>query len=108
MIIITAMLLIGVVAVGLMLMLALRKWTVAEMRLEDRLRSPGTPTVSYVVPAGQDPVVVMTALAREGFVSVPEIHDGTESLLVECAEADRTRLQRTLERTGAPGRTMGT
>ncbi|HYJ67740.1 MAG TPA: hypothetical protein VEX15_08755 [Nocardioidaceae bacterium] len=97
MIIIAAMLLAGLVVIGLVFMLALRNWTIAEARTEVRLRSPDTPTVSYVVPTGQDPAKLMTALVREGFVSLDDVGGGTRRLLIECDEVDRTKVRRILE-----------
>lgn len=108
-ILIATMLLAGFVVIGLVFMLALRKWTFAEARTEARLRSSDTPTVAYVVPHGQDPALLMTALVREGFVSVPDIVGGVERLLIECDESDRARLRRILEhvdRTGTGGTAM--
>ena len=108
-ILVAAMLLVGVLAVGLVFMLALREWTFAEARTEARLRSPDTPTVTYVVPHGQDPALVMTALTHEGFVCVPDIAGGVERLLIECAEADRARVRHVIEhvnRTGFDGAAM--
>ena len=96
-IIVATMLLVGFLALGLVLMLALREWTFTEARTEARLRSPDTPTVTYVVPHGRDPAVFMTALAHEGFVSVPDIADGVERLLIECAEPDRVKVRRVIE-----------
>ncbi|MGH3480141.1 MAG: hypothetical protein ACRDPQ_10615 [Nocardioidaceae bacterium] len=110
-IIVATMLLVGVVTVGLVFMLALRRWTFAEARTEARLRSPDTPTVTYAVPHGQDPVPVMAALAHEGFVCVPDIAAGVERLLIECAEADRAKLRRTIQHvnhTGFDGAAMHT
>ncbi|MGH3480474.1 MAG: hypothetical protein ACRDQD_27030 [Nocardioidaceae bacterium] len=108
-ILVAVMLLVGVLVVGLVFMLALRSWTFAEARTEARLRSSDTPTVSYVVPHGQDPVLVMTALTHEGFVSVPDMAGGVERLLIECPEADRGRVRRVIEqvnRTGFDGTAM--
>jgi hypothetical protein len=102
-IIVAVMLLVGVLAVGLVFMLALRSWTFAGARTEARLRSPDTPTVTYAVPHGQDPALVMTALTRDGFVSVPDMAGGVERLLIECPEADRARVRDVIEQVNHPG-----
>ncbi len=102
-IIVAAMLLVGFLALGLVFMLALRQWTFAEARTEARLRSPDTPTVTYAVPHGRDPALFMTALANEGFVSVPDIEGGVERLLIECAESDRVKVRHVIEHANATG-----
>lgn len=102
-IIVATMLLVGFLMVGLVFMLALRKWTIAEARTEARLRSPDTPTVTYAVPHGQDPARLMTSLVHEGFVSVPDIAGGVERLLIECADADRAKVRRIIEQVNHPG-----
>ena len=102
-IVIAVLLLVGFLIVGLVFMLALRRRTFAEVRTEARLRSPDTPTATYVVPHGQDPAVLMTALTHEGFVSVPDITGGVERLLVECAEADRAKVRRIIEHVNYAG-----
>jgi len=105
-IIVAAMLLVGILAIGLAFMLALRGWTIAEARTEARLRSPDTPTLTYAVPHGQDPARLMTALVRDGFISVPDFVGGVERLLIECDEADRARVRHVLQH-GDPTRLDG-
>ena len=102
-IIVAFMLLVGFLAVGLVFMFALRSWTLAQARTEARLRSPDTPTVTYAVPHGQDPALIMTALTHEGFVSEPDIAGGVERLLIECAESDRARVRHVIEQVTRPG-----
>lgn len=103
MIVIIPVLLIGLIAAGIVLMLALRKWTFAEARTEIRLHSPDTPTVAYDVPSGHDPAAVMAALAREGIVSVPEVHGGVERLIVACDAAERPQVRAIIERVERTG-----
>jgi hypothetical protein len=102
-ILVAAMLLVGVLTVGLVFMLALRTWTFAEARTEARLRLPDTPTVTYAVPHGQDPALVVTALTHEGFTSVPDLAGGMERLLIECAEADRAKVRHVIEHVNHTG-----
>jgi hypothetical protein len=45
----------------------------------------------------------MTALAHEGFVSVPDIEGGVERLLIECAESDRVKVRHVIEHANATG-----
>jgi hypothetical protein len=110
-ILVPIMLLAGLLAVGLVFMLALRNLTLGEARTEARLRSPDVPTVTYPVPHGQDPAVLKNALTHDGFTSVPEIVDGVERLIIECGEADRAKVRRTIQhanRAGSAGIAMHT
>ena len=102
-ILVPIMLLVGLLAVGLVFMLALRTWTLAEGRTEARLRSPDVPTVTYAVPHGQDPAVLIAALAVEGFVSVLDIGPVRSRLLIECAEADRAKVRSIIDHVNHAG-----
>lgn len=62
-------------------------------RTESRIRSPGTPTVSYPVPNGVDPVAIGTALKIAGFESIPERVGDDECLRIECAPEDREKVR---------------
>lgn len=97
------MVVVGVFAVGVVLALALRSWTLGEAKTEARLRLPETHTVAYVVPEGQDPAIVMAALTHAGFVSVTDIEHGTRQLLVECTESDRAKVRSIIEHVDRAG-----
>jgi len=85
-----------VLGVPVVAVLALRRWGLQELGVEERLRAPQAHKVSFVVPAGQDPVVVRAALARAGLVTVVDV--GTsERILVECEDADRERVRQVIE-----------
>ena len=92
-----AMFVVGFIVVGVVVIAALTSWGRDEAATEARLHSPGTHTVAYVVPDGQDPAVLMAALTHAGFVSVTDITGGTERLLVECEESDRGHVRSILE-----------
>lgn len=87
----------ALVVVLLFLAFQLRDWGVNEARTEALLRSPETHTVAYVVPEGQDPAVLMAALARAGFTCVVDTSGGTERVLVACDEDQRGRVREVLE-----------
>lgn len=71
--------------------LALRRWGGRRQRLADELADPATPTLDYLVPAGQDPVVVLATLAAEGYEATVD-PDVTQLVHVACpAGADRER-----------------
>jgi hypothetical protein len=85
------------------ILFGLRRWTLNESIAEARLRSPDTHKVAYVVPDGQDPTVVMAALAHAGFTSVVDIEGGIERLLIECAEPDRVQVGSIIDGVRAAG-----
>jgi hypothetical protein len=91
------MLLVLALVLVVALALLLRSWGRDESQTEERLHDPHTHTIEFEVPGGVDPVVYKTALARAGFTSVTELVDGSERLLVECAETRRAELRRVLE-----------
>jgi hypothetical protein len=103
MIAITSLVFVGVVMVGVLLLLGLRRWTLDDTRTEALLRSPDTHTVVYVVLDGQDPVDLMAALSRSGFVCVADSAGGTERLLVACDETDRGNVRSIIEDAGRRG-----
>lgn len=91
-VLITAGLLVGMVAV-----LALRRWSLAELRTESWLHAPTTHTLAYDVPDGQDAAIPLAALRHEGFVARADMERGTERLVVACEETDRARVRDVLE-----------
>lgn len=93
-----AMLVIGALVLLVVLVMMLRSFTRAEARTETELSTPGTPTLRYAVPNGQDPAVLVAALSHEGYRSIGELVGGTEVLLVECLHAeDRARVRSIIE-----------
>ena len=108
--IVFAMVVIGVLVVLLGLALALRRVTLDEGKTEERLRRPEAHSLTYAVPDGQDPAVLVGALAGEGFTAVAELEGGAEMLLVECPRPeDRAKVRSIIEqvtRTGFDGAEM--
>ncbi len=82
--------------------MALRRWGLETAETERRLSSPQTPTVSYVVPEGQDPAFVRAALAHAGFETMLHRSDG-QRLIVECDAAERDRVRETIEKVERKG-----
>lgn len=89
---------VGLLAVGVLLALWLRKVTFDESRDEAALRRPGAHTVSYTVPTGQDGSVLIAALKHGGFKAVGGMERGQERVLVACEEeGDRAEVRRIIE-----------
>jgi hypothetical protein len=98
MVVVMAMLVIGVVVLGLFVAAGLRRWTLAEARTEASLHQPGAKAVSYLVPPGQDPAVLMAALMRAGYTAVTDTKGGVEHVLVACPqEGDRAEVRKIIE-----------
>jgi hypothetical protein len=97
MIAIVGILFLVVVLAALFLLRVARTWVLAEGATEARLRDPETHTLSYLVPNGQDPAALMSALAHAEFTTVTDAHGGIERLLIACEEADRSRVREILE-----------
>lgn len=103
-IIFTAVLVLAVVVA-----LALRSWSREEARGEALLASPETHAVSYVVPNGQDPAILMVALHRAGFEARAHLEAGVEVLRVACEESETAQVRSIIEhvdRTGFEGAPM--
>jgi len=65
--------------VGVMLV---RRFTGASVEESDRLQAPHRPTLRYLVPAGQDPAVVVAALLAAGYDASPDSEPGPSSPIV--------------------------
>lgn len=92
-----AIFLLALIAGMVILAVGLRNWGRNDARTEARLRSPDTHTVAYVVPDGQDPAILMAALAGAGFTAVVDTSGRSERVLVACDEAERDRVRSILE-----------
>ena len=96
-----AMLLIGVLVLGAVLVWAFRRMTIDERNTEARLHEPGAHTLVYDIPTGQDPAVLVSALASAGFTAIGEMEGGFERLYVECPNPDdRAEIRSILEHMG--------
>ena len=80
------------VLIGLIVLVAVAVWTVTSGRkAAERRVPPDAPSLAYEVPAGQDPVVVLTALTTAGYVANA---DPTQHQLIRIAHPDHTRPSR--------------
>lgn len=108
--IVIAILFVGLLVVGAVVLGGLRNWTLAEGRMEATLGEPGEHHLAYDVPNGQDPAVLLAAVNRAGYTATSDMRGGVERLLVDCpTEADRAVVRSALEhvdRTGFDGAEM--
>lgn len=97
MVVVLTMLLIGFVVVTVVVGMGLRSWTLGQARREAQLLSPDTHTVAYVVPEGQDPAILMAAVAVAGFTAMVDASGGTSRVVVACDEHARGQVRKALE-----------
>jgi hypothetical protein len=84
--------LVALVVVVAMVMRLLKDDSLARERVDERLHDPGTPTLEYAVPTGEDPVFVVAALERAGYTVGVDSHGPHQVVMVECPDGpDRSR-----------------
>ncbi|MDF1606244.1 hypothetical protein [Nocardioides sp. YIM 152315] len=91
--------------------IGIRSWAGRRNAVADDLAERRTPTLDYVVPPGQDPVVLLTALSADGY-SATEDPRRTDLVHISCPaglDRDRARVRATIQavhttavETGAP------
>jgi hypothetical protein len=88
-----------VVAFLVALAWALRNRSAAETAKERRLQSDESPTLTYLVPPGQDPAVLVAALEQRGFDAAADVVGGPQRLLVGAREGrpDREEVRSVIE-----------
>jgi hypothetical protein len=91
--------LLSILAVVLIVVVALslRSLVEDEKRTESQLHDPHTPTVTYAIPNGIDPVVFAVALKRAGYLSAVTDLASSHGLRVRCETGDRERLRHVIE-----------
>lgn len=88
---------VGLVAMVALIALAMRLLkdeSLVRERVEAELHDGATPTLKYVVPTGEDPVVVLAALQRAGYTAGVDSHSAHQVVVVKCPDGqDRARAQ---------------
>jgi hypothetical protein len=97
MIAIIGILFLATVLAGTFVLREGRRLVIDAQAIETRLGSPGTHTLTYLVPNGQDPAALMGALLRSRFTAAVDTHGGLERLLIGCEESDRAHVREILE-----------
>jgi len=92
MVLAATLLVLTVLVVPLLVIAMMRRFGLEEADTERTLLSPGAHTVSWLVPEGEDPALVRTRLAHEGFVSVLD-RSGDQRLVVRCEPAEREQVR---------------
>lgn len=90
---------LGIALIGLVIAFGLRGVVNQQERIERDLHGPEAKAVSYLVPEGQDPAVLVAALHTAGHAAITEERGGHTHLLVGCATpVDRTSVRSVIER----------
>jgi hypothetical protein len=95
--------LVALVAVVAWAMSLLKKESLGRERVEADLHAPGTPTLEYVVPTGEDPAIVLAALDRAGYTAGVDSHGPHQLVLVKCpdgVDASRAQVRSVIESAG--------
>jgi hypothetical protein len=93
-------------------MLRRRREVVADQA--ETLERPDTDTLTYTLPPGQDPALVVSALQRDGFTALSPVTGGRPQVVIECPQGrdhSREQARRVLESistTGFEGEPMDT
>lgn len=96
--------LVALVAVVVVTMRLLKDESLVRERVDAELHDTRTPSLQYVVPTGDDPVIVMAALERAGYTAVVDSRGTHQVVLVKCpdgVESARSDVRRVIERAGA-------
>lgn len=85
--------------VAVVVLVGVRRWASGHSRQADELAEPGEPTLDYLVPEGQDPVVLLTALSADGYTATT---DPTNANLIHIAcpsgrDRERARARATIQ-----------
>ena len=97
---------VGLVALVAMIALAMRLLkdeSLGRERIEAQLHDASTPTLQYVVPTGEDPVVVVAALERAGYTVGVDSSGAHQVVLVGCPdgpEASRAKVREVIANAG--------
>jgi hypothetical protein len=94
---------IVVVAIAVVMLLAVRTWASGHRQQAEELASPREPTLDYLVPDGQDPVVLLTVLSADGYAATAD--PATPNLIrISCPaglDRERARVRATIQHAGA-------
>jgi hypothetical protein len=85
---------LALVALVWIVVYVVREETAKRERVDHVLHEERTPTLEYAVPTGQDPVVILAALEREGYTATVDADHDHQIVLIACpAGLDRQRAQ---------------
>jgi len=90
--------LVAMVVLGTLLVHMVRDQSIEREQVSRRLHDPGTPRLEYVVPTGQDPVVVLAVLERAGYTATVDPSGAHQVVMVQCrVDRDRERVRSLIE-----------
>jgi hypothetical protein len=77
---------LGIVALGAIVLYVVRQQVAERERLARTLGDEHLPTLEYAVPTGQDPVGILTALERAGYIATVDPNHALRRVLVACPD----------------------
>lgn len=92
--------LVALVALGLIVLYVVREQVRQRQHVDEELHEERTPTLEYVVPTGQDPVVILAALERAGYTATVDPHHARQVVLIACpagVERERAHVRSVIE-----------
>jgi hypothetical protein len=78
--------LVALMAIVALVMYFLRDESLHREQVEAELHDPATPKLEYVVPTGEDPIIVVAALERAGFTVGVDSRGTHQVVLVKCPD----------------------
>lgn len=87
------------------LVLSGSRWVAEEEQRQEALDAdrPPVPVLSYLVPEGRDPALIIAALSSHGIEAVPAPDPIDQRILIACTEAvGRERVRETIATTHGP------
>jgi hypothetical protein len=97
---------IGVLGLSVLVLAITRSQSLDYERTRTRLHQPGSQTLTYDIPDGQDPADVIVALGHAGYPAVEDSGHGHHQVLVFCPDGrlgDRPRVRAVIAQVRAPG-----
>jgi hypothetical protein len=81
-----------IVALAGIVLYVIREQVAHREKVDRELHDEQTPTLEYLVPTGQDPVVFLVALERAGYTATVDPHHARQVVLIACPDGvDRQR-----------------
>lgn len=91
---------LAIVALAVIVLYVVRQQVAERERVSRDLHDERMPTLEYLVPTGQDPAVILTALERAGYTATVDPHHAQQLMLIACRgglEHDRETVRSAIE-----------
>ena len=92
--------LLALVVIALVVLYMVREQVRRRAWVEEELHDDRVPTLEYAVPQGQDPMVIINALQRDGYDAMSDTHGGAQVVMIRCpagVERERAHVRSLIE-----------